>query len=46
MNWNIFYLINKEFLDLLFVAAIYAANIGLVFLSIKISEDDNYGLVA
>jgi len=46
MNWNIFYLINKEFLDLLFLAAILRSQIGLVFLSIKISEDDNYGLVA
>lgn len=46
MNWNIFYLINKEFLDLFFVAGIYAANIALIFLSIKISEDNDYALVA
>lgn len=39
MNWNIFYLINKEFLDILAVGATYITMTASMFLAIKLLTD-------
>lgn len=35
MNWNIFYIINQGFLDLLFIGATYFVMIAALLLTIK-----------
>ena len=39
MNWNIFYIINQGFLDLLFIGATYITMTASMFLAIKLLTD-------
>jgi hypothetical protein len=35
MNWNIFYIINQDFLNILFIGAVYTIMIASIFLAIR-----------
>jgi len=40
MNWNLFYLINKEYLDILALGLFYLITLGGAILSFKLFIDD------
>lgn len=46
MNWELFYLINKSWIDLHAIAFVYLVSFALLFLTMKIVEENENALVA